>query len=208
MSERPTPFSLVFADLAAERFPAVREAVGPTPVLDSFLMAGPVVELLHDLRPDEGLGSAVDDFVALVHAAYRHWVDDAPVRRYDAAQTGTLLAAAPSAAAEARGPVQYIQVAPRLIWARLEDAEAHEPLDGWFAVPTHSGLRVVACLGLHPTRPGLSVLTAEGGRPVLTPRTDGSAPFAPTMSGGDLAGLASVATVAELLALGWRAIDD
>jgi len=208
MSERPTPFALVFAELAPERFPAVREAVGPTPALDTFLMAAPVVELLHDLRPDEGLGEAVDDFVALVHAAFRHWADDRPVRRLDADATRTLLSSTPPAATEATGPVQYIQVAPRVIWARLEDAEAHEPLDGWFAVPTGTGLRVVACLGLHPTRPGLSVLTAEGDRPVLTPRSDGSAPFAPTMSGGDLAGLASVASVAELLALGWRAIDD
>ena len=32
----------------------------------------------------------------------------------------------------------------------------------WFTVPEGDALRVVACLGLHAERPGLSVLTATG----------------------------------------------
>lgn len=208
MTDRPTPFELIFAGLAAERFPALREALDDAPAIDAFLMAAPVVELLHHLRPEEGLGAGVDDFVALVHAAYRHWADDAPVRRLDAETTRALLAPGRAMADEARRPVEYIQVAPRLIWARLEGAEAHEPLDGWFTVPTVGGLRVIACLGVHPARPGVSVLTAEGVAPDVVPRDDASPPFAPTMTGGDLAGLASIVNPAELLALGWRALDD
>lgn len=207
MSDRPTPFDLIFGELATERFPALREALDDAPPIDTFLMAGPVVELLRDLRPDEGLGAGVDDFVALVHAAYRHWADDTPVRRLDADATRALLAA-DHPDGHVAGPAEYIQVAPRVIWARLEDAEAHEPVDGWFTLPTADGVRVIACLGVHPSRPGLSVLTAEGTAPVVAPRADGSPPFAPTMSGGDLAGLASIATPAELLALAWRALDD
>ncbi len=212
MNAQPTPFDLIFAALAEERFPAVRQAVGDAPPLDDFLIAGPVVELLHDLRPEEGLGSAVDDFVALVHAVFRHWVDGCPVRILDAARTAALrsgfAATAPTPSGEGDRPVKYIQVAPRMIWARLEEADVHEPLDGWFAVPNGGALRVVACLGVHPSRPGLSVLAAEGERPLLQPRPDGSPPFAPVMEGGDRAGLASVVTTAELLSLGWQAIDD
>jgi hypothetical protein len=205
---RPLPFDLVFGELAAERFPALAESFEDIPPLDRFLMAGPVVELLHELRPAAGLGDAVDDFVAFVHAAYAHWTSGRHTRVLDAAATTALLdpapIAAPGAALDA-SRVEYIQVAPRLVWSRLAGAEAHEPLDGWFALPDAGTLRLVACLGVHPSRPGLSVLTIEGPAPRILARDDGTPAFSPQMTGGDTAGLASVATPEELLAIGWRA---
>lgn len=208
MTERPTPFALVFASLADERFGAIRDTLGDAPRLDDFLMAAPVVELLRDLRPDEGLGDAVDDFIAFVHAAYRHWASGTPVRILDREATDRLLAAAGTASGppgDSGSPAtEYIQVAPRRIWARLQDQDTHEPLDGWFAVPEGEGLRVAACLGLHPSRPGLSVLVAEG-RPSPGTAREGDAPFAATMEGGAAAGLASIANAEELLRLAWHA---
>lgn len=205
--DRVLPFDLVFGELAPERFPAIAEALEGTPGLDAFLMAGPVVELLHELRPDTGLGDAVDDFVAFVHAAYCHWVGGRRTRRLDAAATRALLepVIAPDQATLRAAAGEYIQVAPRLVWSRLADADVHEPLDGWFVLPGQRVLRLVACLGVHPSRPGLSVLVAEGEPPVALHRDDGTAPFAPQMAGGDAAGLASVATPEELLAMAWRA---
>ncbi len=208
MSDHPTPFGLVFASLADERFGAIREALGDAPRLDDFLMAAPVIELLRDLRPEEGLGDAVDDFVAFVHAAYRHWASGTPVRILDREATDRLLAAAGTATRPSgdsgHAATEYIQVAPRRIWARLQDQETHEPLDGWFAVHEGEALRVVACLGLHQSRPGLSVLVAEG-RPSPGPAREGDAPFAATMEGGAAAGLASLDNAEELLRLAWHA---
>ena len=189
---RPHPFDLVFGEIATERFGPIREALGEAPGLDAWLMARPVLELLGDLRPDEGLGAAVDDFVLFVHAAYRWW------------EAGSVTAAHGEHRGPPTGPM-YIQVPPRRIWARLGDDEVHEPLDGWFALPAGDRLSVVACLGVHAARPGLSVLTAEGPPPVGWRRPDGTATFAPLMTGGDTAGLWSIAAPEELLLLAWGA---
>lgn len=207
---RPHPFDLVFGDLAVERFPAIDEAVGDATTLDAFLMATPAVELLHDLRPDEGLGEAVDDFVAFVHAAWRFRADGGITRSLDAAATRNICDDSPGAPRIPAVTAQYIQVAPRLVWGRLADGESWEPLDGWFVVPTPGAMRVVACFGLHPSRPGLSVVAAEaellgGGEPLT--RADGTPPFSPLMEGGDRAGLHAVQTIGELRELAWRAIN-
>jgi hypothetical protein len=87
----------------------------------------------------------------------------------------------------------------------VDGADFHEPIDGWFSIPDGERLRVVACLGVHPERPGLSVLTAAGVAPSTLGRADGGAPFAPTMEGGAEAGLHSVADAEELLWLAFRA---
>ena len=100
----------------------------------------------------------------------------------------------------------YFQVAPRIIWGQLAPEEPFEPLDGWFALPASTGLRLVACFGVHPQRPGVSVTVTEGSRPPLLAREDGSPLFAPTMPGGDAADLHAVTAPAELLLLGWRAL--
>ncbi len=203
--QRPHPFARVFGDLAAARFPAIREAIPADADLDTFLMAPAAIELLHDMRPDEGLGEAVDDFVAFVHAAWRHWADGAVTVVCDTEATRALCASGDGVPA---GPppvrARYIQVAPRLVWGQLADGESWEPLDGWFVLPVPAGLRIVACFGLHAERPGLSVVALEGAAPGVVRRADGSASFAPLMPGGDRAGLYAVAAPEELLLLAWR----
>ena len=105
---------------------------------------------------------------------------------------------------DAPGTTRYIQIAPRLVWGRLASDETYEPLDGWFATRTGPLLRVVACFGLHSTRPGLSVVVAQGPLPGAIVREDGSAVLSPMMPGGDLAGLHALAVPEELLLLAWR----
>jgi hypothetical protein len=208
MDPRPHPFDLVFGGLAAERFPAITAAVGEARDLDTFLMAEPAITLLHELRPDEGLGEAVDDFVIFVHAAWAWWTAGAQTRTLDTEATTRLLAAS-AGPPGGSGPAStmYIQVAPRRIWARVAETDAHEPLDGWFVLPAGTARRVVACLGVHPQRPGLSVLVAEGPRPLAWARPDGRSTFAPVMDGGEAAGLASVDAPEELLLLAWTLPD-
>jgi hypothetical protein len=74
-TQRPHPFTLVFGEFATEKFLAVRDALQGNLAFEHFLMTPAAVELLHELRPDEGLGDAVDDFTAFVHAAYCYWHD-------------------------------------------------------------------------------------------------------------------------------------
>jgi len=208
---RPQPFNLIFGALADERFPAIRDALQGETRLDAFLLSAPALELLRDLRPDTGVGDAADAFVALVHAAYLYWHDGTPRRELDAAATGRLLdpaAAGPGAAAGDVMPgTTYIQVAPRRIWGRLADEATFEPLDGWFARARGGRLEVVACFGVHPERPGVTVVSASGPPPMAADlvRRDGTAAFAATMPGGAAAGLAEVGSPGELLALAWRA---
>lgn len=207
MTVRPHPFTLVFGALADEHFPAIRDAVGITPDRDRFLLAQPVVELLQLLRPEGGVGEAMDDFVAFAHAAFRFWADGAISRDCDVATTHALCATAARPPGTAPGVTQYVQLAPHIVWAQLADDTPHEPLDGWFAIPDGERLQVVACFGVHPERPGLSVVAVAGGRPGALAREDGSPLFTPTMSGGDAAGLHAVAAPEELLLLAWRAAE-
>ena len=206
------PFELVFAAMAREQFPAIQSALPAHADLDTFLLCSPAIDLLRELRPDEGLGDGIDEFVAFVHAAYRFWESGEELVRLDEAATRLLCAVAEPPAGSAdeladsrSGTVAYIQVAPRLVWGRLDDGDVYEPLDGWFAMPMAGGLRVVACFGVHANRPGLSLMVVEGMAPHDLRREDGSPLFAPLMPGGDTAGLHAVTAPEELLLLAWRA---
>ncbi len=202
MTTRLHPAEHLLGPMMAERFPEITAALGAERDIDRFLMAEPAIALLSELRPDEGLGDTIDEFVAFVHAAWRWWVDGSRTRSLDHAATTALLRTA--AEGDPDPAAWYIQIEPRRIWARIDDAESHEPIDGWFSFATDRGRRVVACLGLHQARPGVSVVVAEGPRPEQWRRQDGTAAFAPLMTGGDVAGLASVDAAEELLLLGWN----
>lgn len=215
----PHPFDLIFAAFRAERFPAIRAATGVDCDLDHFLLCAPALKLMQELRPDTGLGDAVDDFVALVHAAYRFWCDgertvilDEAATRELCAAGGTVSDGGPAVVADCSGTspraTRYVQLAPRIIWGQLADEGPFEPLDGWFALPIGRGVRMVACFGVHADRPGVSVAATEGVCPDLVEREDGTPLFAPVMAGGDLAGLHSIAGTDELLVLGWRGQDS
>jgi hypothetical protein len=204
------PFDIVFTGIAETRFPALRAACGDAPELAEFLVARPAIELLQDLRPEEGIGEAIDDFVAFVHAAYRYWAAGARTATVDERVTRTLCRPHedPASSREmAPAGAMYIQVAPRIIWGQLMDGASYEPLDGWFAMPGRDRLHVVACFGVHPDRPGLSVLAIDGERPEPFARPDGTPLFAPTMAGGREAGLHAVAGPLEMLLLAWRAVE-
>lgn len=203
--ERTHPFELIFSEIAPMRFPSITSEMGAARDLAAFLSAESAIELLNEIRPDEGLHGATDEFVAFVHAAWAWWADGSNGIELDRAATAELLAA-PDDGGTLPPQVMYIQVEPRRLWARLGEDEAHEPLDGWFALPLgNDRLRVVACLGVHPARPGLSVMVAEGVAPRLPEvRPGGGDRFAPQMDGGAEAGLASVASVEELLFLAWH----
>jgi hypothetical protein len=207
---RPTPYELAIAPWADERFSPVRQALAELGVdpwdRDAFLMARPAIELVHALRPDEGVGEGMDEFVALLHAAYLYWMHGEPLRRLEeAALTGMLGPVAPDPAREAASEVEYVQFPPLRIWGAAGEGSAHEPFDGCFLVRRGDRLAVIGILGAHPGRDGFTVVAVEGPRPIGLTRPDGGLLFGPVMEGGAEAGLHSVTGMEELLELGWRA---
>jgi hypothetical protein len=206
---RATPFDLVFNRAAESTFPRIASSLAAgghdAANRDAFLMDREVVTLLRDLRPEEGLGEAMDQMVALVHHAYLAWAAGGvtiPVGREAADE---LLAEAPEDGESKEVPAYYAQFPERMIWAAVIENEAPEPLDGIFVSRIPGGdLRVLGIFGLRPERAGFSAVEATGGRVETLAREDGSPLFDPTLPGGAAAGLRSIVGEAELLELGWR----
>ncbi|MBA2628213.1 MAG: hypothetical protein H0U85_09375 [Gemmatimonadales bacterium] len=207
---RATPFDLVFASLAEDRFPAIQAAAlaGAQDLRDrhAFLMLREVVQLVHELRPDGGVGEGMDQLVALVHHAVLFWLAGTPTLNVTPSEIPGLVA--PAALTPADGdtpPAWYAQVPERLIWAAAVPGSATEPLDGCFlAADANESLRVLGVFGLRPDRMGFTVVEVDGDRPRGLERVDGSPLFSSTMPGGGRAGLSSVVGPEELLELGWR----
>ena len=211
-SPRPTPFDLVFGSLAEERFPSIRSAFeasqGEPRDRDAFLMMRDVVQLVHDLRPDEGMGGEIGQLAAFLHHAYLFWLAGTPTLAITPAELTGLLRPETPASGETSPPPPafYVQLPERRVWAEVVAGASHEPLDGCFlALDGAASLRVLAAFGLRPDRPGLSVVEVAGPRPSRLARPDGTPLFAPALEGGAPAGLASITGGEELLELGWRA---
>lgn len=207
---RPTPFELVFETLADARFPAIRDALaaaGHDPRdRDRFLMLNEVAALVHELRPEEGVGEGMDQLVAFVHHAFLLWNAGVPVLPLTREQLELLLDGADTADTGAETPAAwYAQLPERRIWAQVLEESAHEPLDGCFVYQTaDGGLCVLGVFGLHAERAGFSVVEAWGPRPRGLARPDGAPLFDSVLPGGQAAGLHSLAGTDELLELGWR----
>jgi hypothetical protein len=207
---RPTPFDLVFGDLAPDRFPAVRaelEAAQAAPRdRDSFLMARSTIQLVRELLPEEGSGEEVGQLAAFLHHAYLFWLAGTPTLELTGVELSALLGDPAEPGPAAPPPEFYVAFPTRRVWvAAIADAPP-EPLDGCFlGLEADGSLSVLAALGLRPDRPGLSVAEVRGPRDATAGRADGSPLFGAALAGGDAAGLASVTDGAELLELGWRA---
>jgi hypothetical protein len=209
---RITPFDLVFNRAAESSFPRIASSLaagGHDPAdRDAFLMDREVVTLLRDLRPDEGLGEAMDQMVALVHHAYLAWAAGGVTISVGREAAEELLAKPAEAADSKDLPAYYAQFPERMIWAAVVENEAPEPLDGIFVSQVPGGdLRVLGIFGLRPERAGFSAVEATGGRAEGLAREDGSPLFDPTLPGGAAAGLRSIVGEAELLELGWRTLS-
>ncbi len=205
-AQRLTPFDMVFAEMADERFPAILDAFdkGEPEVTDrdAFLMNRAAASMVHDLRPDEGLGPGVDHLAALVHHAYLHWRHGRWVFRAGRKEIIRILEGAPDRMAERHPSVYYLQVPHGLLWGQLGESEPHQPLDGCFvAWGTGDQVRTLGVFGLHPDRMGFAVVEAAGPLDQVETRPAKPAPFAPAMDGGQEAGLYSVNHPGELLLL-------
>lgn len=208
MNPIPSPFAEALQDVPAQRFPAIRDALAESDRdprdRDAFMVTRPAVELLRELRPEEGLGESIDQLAAFLHHAYLHWADGERVNEIDNRQLTALLAVEPDQT-PSPGAARYARLPERVLWAEVIEGEPPEPLHGCsIHFQPGGGLRVLGIFGLHPNRPGFSVVEAAGPRAERLEREDGTPLFGPRLAGGEVAGLHSIVGQEELLELGWR----
>jgi hypothetical protein len=209
---RPTPFDLVFAPVA-ERLAgltAAAAAVGRDPRdRQEFALIPDVQRLLADLEAPDVVRrqpEAAEEYLALLHAAYRFDTAGRPVVTTTRAQLEPWLARlAPAEPPRVPGTACYLRLPARWLWGRPDLTRPHEPLDGMFAVTAPGGdeITVLAVLGLRPERDGFTQVTVRA-RPAdfaAARAVRREPPFAPLMDGGGAAGFRSVASGGELLTL-------
>ena len=208
---RPTPFDLVFGDVARERFPSVRDGIVAAgrdlATRDEFLLVREVAELMREIRPDEGLGEAVEALVAFVHTAVLYWHHGERLVEVERDVLGQAIALGlrPGASEPSEAPTAYIQLPPLVVWGVPIAGGPPEPLDGWFLSRPGGVLTVLAVFGLRPGREAMTTVEITGPRPPgALARVDGTPLFAPRVTGGAAAQLYSVEGEEELLELAFR----
>jgi hypothetical protein len=207
---RLDPFGLAFGPFVPDRFAQIHRDLAEAEVdphnRDAWALSRAGAELLHELRPDDGLGEGVTELVALAHAGFLYWQHGERAVPLTRETLDALVLAAPG---EREGgtppPAYYLQLPARRVWGTPVDGQPPEPLDGWFAIAEGDRLHVVAVFGLLPGRPGFTVAHADGPAPGPLERADGTTLFSSTLDGGAVAGIWSIVGEAELLELGWRA---
>jgi len=218
---RPTPFALAFGDLARERFPAIAERLAREGVSsadrDRFVLLEPVGRLLREIVPEEAGPDALEAHVRLLHHAFRHWTGGGWVYRIG---EPALRAAGAGGSITSHLPRQalYLQLPELRVWGTPTAGGPVEPLDGVFVTETEDpgGIAALAIFGLRDGRPGFSAVGLEGRADAHDPagteievaaaREDGTPPFSPTLSGGERAGIYSIANAGELLLLTCRLV--
>jgi hypothetical protein len=207
---RPTPFDLVFADVAATAFPDISAALRNSRTdprdRDGFLMLREVISLMRDLRPDEGLGEGISQLAALVHHSYLFWAAGRPTVELPVEHLAAFLVSTEQADHALEPTAYYVQFPERRIWGETTAGEPPEPLDGCFVhtFADAASLRVLGVFGIRPERGGFTVVEVAGRRPKVLLRLDGTPLFSPALPGGAAAHLFSLVGGEELLELGWR----
>jgi hypothetical protein len=235
MRLRRTPFELVFGPdrFEVEVFPAISEEAAGRGQLEadpeSFAMLGTVGWLLRELRPTEsGPGApenapppqAMAEYGALVWHAWHFWRSGQRIYALAEDLARHLLADVERVGPRALrtpAPAGYVQLPRHLLWARVDERSAAEPIDGWHWVWLDAGtasgrarpkLHLLLALGLRPGRGGLGVIDIaatppDAGDPHwadLDARGDGQ-DFANILPGGELQGYHGVTAPAEVLKL-------
>lgn len=207
---RATPFGMVFAELAAERFPAIADALARDGIAaadhDHFVLLEPVGRLLRDIVPADAGADALEAHMLLLHHAFLHWAAGSRTWQVgeqtlaEAARSRTMTSHLPH-------PALYLQIPELRVWGTATEGGVPEPLDGMFVAetPAPGGVAVLGIFGMRPDRPGFSAVGLEAsGEIEVGSRTDGTPVFSTVLTGGTKAGLYSLANPGELLLLTCR----
>jgi hypothetical protein len=202
-----------FAEIAERWFGAIRtEATAQhrDPRDRVQFEAIPAVQrALHDIEDPSLLEStpmAAAGYLAALFAAFTYWNGGQETVR-PTKQSMERLFAAPErwSLAPAEDRDVYVQLPEHWFWSRIGEDAPHEPIDGMFvsANRTRGELSVLAVLGLRNDRDDFSQISVTGAFAAL-PHVAGALRrplFAPVVDGGEAAGLLSVITTGETLAL-------
>ncbi|CAN5694912.1 hypothetical protein BH23GEM9_BH23GEM9_21410 [soil metagenome] len=225
---RVTPYELVFGGdtFDESRFELLREQVdahgAATPT--ALFMLPAAGELLRDLLPGEDGNATHSEVVAQVSAlmfhAFRFWRHGRIIRTLPEAETRALLDSGQPIGEwllRTPAPAGYVQLPRNLLWARVADDAAAEPVDGffWSSPTSDEGLRgerldLLVCLGVRRGRPGVSIMdvSIESAGPLQhwadVEARPGGHDFANVLPGGELQGYHSLMTQAEVLKLASR----
>lgn len=209
---RPTPFELVFAELADRHFADIRaEAEQRNQDLrdrGQFASLPTVQRILGEMEEPALVEEAPDaaaEYLSVLYAAFHFWADGHPLYAIDRATLEERLHRGLSGRPPPVRGACYVQLPERLVWARIDANAPHEPIDGLFVVAGPHGreFTVVAILGLRAERGGFSQITAvTAPHEFTTAHAEARHPLlAPVMEGGDRMGLKSVTSAADLLLL-------
>jgi hypothetical protein len=211
--ERALPWTDLVEAIGTKRFERIQEALATGGVdaasRDAFLLLGSVGTLLRELMPAEAPAEAVTEYGALLHVLYLHWDAGHPVRALDRVALDRALSDfTPLGRPPAAPTVSYVRLPERIVWAEPTPGAPHEPLDGCFVILSASTISVLAILGFRTERGGFTTVQASATLPLAPPpaRPDGTAPFASVLPAGQRAGLVSVASPGELVALALLAL--
>ena len=212
---RITPYDLVFGPAVFEErfFPGIAAEAARAGVSESdasqFLMLGNVGRLLRELVPEDAPAEATREIGLLLFHAFHFWrggrrvlLLDEPLARVLAGSAGHSLAHA-----TAPFPAGYLQLPRHLFWSTVEEGARPEACDGLFWVATATAgtaprLDVLLALGVRPERAGLSVVHLDFELHDAS-RVSVDA-FRNVLPGGELGGLLSLTTPAEVLELTLR----
>lgn len=228
---RLTPYEMVFAgeQFEASLFPRLREDAqlfGMSPVhADQFPQIPGVAEAVRDVLPPDAPADAVEQYRMLLYHAFNFWCYGKRVYLVEPAVARYLVEAAPAMVEwELDLPYRslYIQLPARLFWASISPDTPPEPVDGMFLtcadVTDTPGrpfkrLSVLVVLGIRRDRAGFSVIPfdTEAGPGIArvwaeTEGRAGGVDFENILPGGEIQGLYSILTAAEVLKLLARVI--
>lgn len=205
-------FTHAFGVLASDRFPEIRRdaegEVRDTSDRSQFAALRSLQHLIGEVE-DPGLverdPEAAAEYLSALYVAYRFWDAGSHVMRIGRDELLDAIDGPSHDVPRIPHGACYLQLPERWFWARIGPDEPHEPLDGIFVAEGNTGqeLSVLAVLGLRADRPGFSqvTLTVSAADVATVHREVTTPPFAPTLDGGEAAGLKSVSTMGELLYL-------
>lgn len=206
-----TPFVLALGDALSNRFPAIQRDLveqGRAPSdRDAFVLTQDAAALIRELRPDQGVGEAIDQLVAFVHHAFLWWAGGEHLLGLTAPELRAVLAEPVHATDAADGVSFYAALPQRILWAEVIDGAPVEPLDGCSIQTDGDAIRVLGVFGIRAGRSGFSVVETSGPRAAALARPDATALFASRLAGGMPTDLHSIDGGEELLELGWRLRD-
>lgn len=221
---RLTPYELVFTegDFESRVFPRIEAEVAEQSVESTqperFEFLSTAADVLRQVTPEDAPPEALEQYRVLLYHAYHFWSGGRKVYSLDPAAARYLVEGAPSTGGwEFRlpAPAVYLQLPANLFWSSIAPDTPPEGVDGFFLCQRDGldaldrpfrHLEILMVLGIHRSRSGFSVIpldteVGEGLDEVWTSTERDGGDFSNVLPGGEIDGLYSILTSAEVFKL-------